>query len=371
MSCNKTIANALGHDHYVDYQIETISDAVPLSQVVPEWASMRKSADGTKGIEELREICGAGTWADGTPIVVGVIDTGLDKTHLEAGAFGKDAKYKNFTTDRSALDQNGHGSHVSSVITGSTDSKFFTGLAPKAKLVHGKCLGGRQGSGASSWIRNAAQWCIDEGAHIVSASLGGGGYDQVSADLYRKFFDAGRHFQAAAGNAGKGGEKSDYPALYDTTRSIASMTYQFKTSSFSSESRKLTKTDVGTSVFGYWLNGKTATISGTSMATPLATGIDLLLLGYFDRMGFGKLNQADYDEKVKVGYVDLGIAGNDTYFGQGYLNPWLVIDHYGLPSDDKPVDPVKPVDPKPPVGGKTCGDLLFHIPATDICIVKV
>lgn len=376
MSCNETIAHALGHDHWVEYEVEGIFNRQGFAQTYPPFLTRRES-DG-RDFRAFQKICGAGTWADGSSIIIGVGDTGVDETHFRNGEFGPNAKSRNFTSDRSGSvahgsDVNGHGSHVAGHILAEDNNSQIMGLAPKATLVAAKVLGGRQGSGLTSWILNGVQWMADEGAAIINLSLGGGGFNSQAEAVYKKLDESGIIINAATGNAGKGGEKGGYPARYRYTASIAAVDYNLRTASFSSESRTITKSGYGVGIDSLWINGKRASISGTSMATPDQSGLDANFLGYFDRLGMGRLNRVELAEKLEVGLIDLGIDGNDTYFGAGFVDIWKVIDHYGVPGDKPvdPVDPVKPVDPKPPVEDeKVCGDLSFCIPGTDYCIIK-
>jgi hypothetical protein len=342
MSCNKEIARALGHDCWVDYEIETISKGQTLAETIPPFLTLRNSNGRT--YKEFKEICGDGTWADGTPIKVGVGDTGIDATHLSRGEFG-DAVNRNFTSDRTATDINGHGSHVSGHIVARANNSQIQGIAAKSKLYSAKVLGGRQGSGLTSWIQNGIEWMAENGCKIINLSLGGGGFDRTSAALYKRLDEAGIIVNAATGNAGKGGERGGYPARYVYVNSIGAVDYRLATASFSSESRTITKVGYGVGIDSLWINGRRASISGTSMATPDQTGLDLNFLGYFDRLGKGKLSRLELDELLQVGIVDLGIDGRDTYYGAGFVDIWKVIDHYGLPEDKDPVDPVDPVDP--------------------------
>jgi serine protease len=56
------------------------------------------------------------------------------------------------------------------------------------------------GSGSTSGVLAAAVACKDNGADIISMSLGGGGWGQASVDAYTEIYDAGVLIIAAAGN---------------------------------------------------------------------------------------------------------------------------------------------------------------------------
>ena len=56
------------------------------------------------------------------------------------------------------------------------------------------------GSGSTSGVLAAAVACKDNGADIISMSLGGGAWTHSSNDTYTEIYDAGVLIIAAAGN---------------------------------------------------------------------------------------------------------------------------------------------------------------------------
>ena len=56
------------------------------------------------------------------------------------------------------------------------------------------------GSGSNSGVLQAVEACRDNGAHIISMSLGGGGFSQAAFDTYTDMYDDGVLVIAAAGN---------------------------------------------------------------------------------------------------------------------------------------------------------------------------
>lgn len=108
---------------------------------------------------------------DGTGIKVGVIDTGIDPNHP---AFtGVTFKHKNYTdgADNDTSDTDGHGTHCAGTIFGRDVDGTRIGVARGVtEACIAKVLG--QGGAGSLDVAKAVQWCVDQGAHVVSMSLG-------------------------------------------------------------------------------------------------------------------------------------------------------------------------------------------------------
>lgn len=104
----------------------------------------------------------------GEGVTVAVLDTGIDEQHV---AFtGVDLKRENFTNE-SIQDLNGHGTHCAGTIFGRDVDGMRIGIARGVKkALIGKVLGTRGGS--SDQIATAIHWAIENGANVISMSLG-------------------------------------------------------------------------------------------------------------------------------------------------------------------------------------------------------
>ncbi|MFT3943040.1 MAG: S8 family serine peptidase [Ancrocorticia sp.] len=105
----------------------------------------------------------------GNGITVAVLDTGIDADHV---AFdGVDLVTKDFSASGSAHDTNGHGTHCAGTIFGRNVEGTRIGVAPGVnRAVIGKVLGPNGGS--SEILTEAMIWARDNGAHVISMSLG-------------------------------------------------------------------------------------------------------------------------------------------------------------------------------------------------------
>lgn len=104
----------------------------------------------------------------GQGIIVAVLDTGIDRTHPAFA--GVDVVEQDFTGEGNG-DQHGHGTHCAGTIFGQDVGNTRIGVARGvSKALIGKVLGSQGGSSDS--IVNAIQWAAQNGAHVISMSLG-------------------------------------------------------------------------------------------------------------------------------------------------------------------------------------------------------
>jgi subtilisin family serine protease len=105
---------------------------------------------------------------DGTDVVVAVLDTGIDAQHPSFA--GVHLTEKDFTGDGNG-DVHGHGTHCAGTIFGRDVNGLRIGIARGVtRALIGKVIGNRGGTSAD--IATAIQWAIENGAHVISMSLG-------------------------------------------------------------------------------------------------------------------------------------------------------------------------------------------------------
>lgn len=117
--------------------------------------------------------------------VVGVIDTGIRATHQDLA--GKVIAGRNYCPSLFCLigtvnanawaDDNGHGTHVAGIVGAHGNNGLgVTGVAYGAdiKFLAVKVCGGPLGLCNAAGITNGIIWAVDNGAHVLNLSLGGG-----------------------------------------------------------------------------------------------------------------------------------------------------------------------------------------------------
>lgn len=221
----------------------------------------------------------------GKGVRVGILDTGIDASHPEFA--GKDIQFMEFDDSgrqvaSAAHDSDEHGTHVSGLVAGKN-----VGVAPDASLAVALVL--PEGSGTGAQILGGINWLIetdfgDEDVRLMSASLGSGGFDNFWYSTLRNAFQApGDLMVAAIGNSGElGVDHHGSPGDYDIVEGIGATDENDAVASFSDwgTSGMATKPDFcapGVDVVSS-VPGGYASMSGTSMATPIVSGAAALLL---------------------------------------------------------------------------------------------
>jgi serine protease len=171
-------------------------------------------------------------------------------------------------------DGNGHGTHTAGTIGAiGSNSIGVVGVRnnPSVFRFHiGKGLS-NEGSGFESDIMQAVQGCVDNGARVVSMSLGGAGDSKTAKEFYKDMYDQGVLLIAAAGNDGNTGAM--YPASYKYVMSVAAVDRNETRPDFSQCNINVEIAGPGVDVLSTIPDGRYAIASGTSMACPHVAGV--------------------------------------------------------------------------------------------------
>ncbi|MBI2933691.1 MAG: S8 family serine peptidase [Planctomycetes bacterium] len=267
-------------------------------------------------------------------VVVGVIDTGIDYRHPDLAANmwvnsdeipGNNADddgngfvddvygYDFYNDDGAPLDDHFHGTHVSGTIGGvGNNGVGVAGVCWTVRLMGLKFLGSG-GSGDTGDAVLAIQYAINNGAHIMSNSWGGGAYSQALQDAITTAHAAGIAFVAAAGNSNT--DVPMYPAGYDHVIAVSAVDHNDAKASFSNYGMNIDVAAPGVNVYSTGLNNTYRTASGTSMACPHVSGLAALL-----KSRNAALSPDQVEAILKASADDRGSPGWDTIYGAGRIN---------------------------------------------------
>ncbi|HOW31558.1 MAG TPA: S8 family serine peptidase, partial [Bacteroidales bacterium] len=180
-----------------------------------------------------------------------------------------------------------HGTHVSGLAAAATDNG--TGVASigyNVSLIAVKAGSNGNPEGIVAGYQGV-QWAADNGADIINMSWGGYGFSQTNQNLFNTIHNMGIVLIAAAGNDNL--SSLFYPASYANVISIASTDGDDLKSSFSNYGSEIDLCSPGgynqggppgllSTAFSSGTYGHYALMSGTSMASPVASGLAGLIL---------------------------------------------------------------------------------------------
>lgn len=240
----------------------------------------------------------------GKGIGIAVVDTGIS-AHIDFGT-GKNNRilsFVDFVNGRRVIyDDCGHGTHVSGIIAGNgmASKGKYVGIAPEAGIVALKTLDSK-GSGKISHVLNALDWILENkekyNIRIVNISMGAGegsNYNENNKLILgiEKVWDEGMVVCVAAGNNGPGNTTITMPGICRKIITIGCMDddkevimNNIKVINYSGRgptASAIMKPEVvapGGNVFscgGGYRNYVSK--SGTSMATPVVSGLIALVL---------------------------------------------------------------------------------------------
>src|SRR6266851_3281771 len=291
-----------------DPDVAAVAIPMPIKLIMPfDVAAGAAAATDAWGISTVKADTSPFT---GDGVVVAVLDTGIDKSHPAFA--GVDIIEKDFSGSGDG-DRHGHGTHCAGTIFGRDVNGKRIGIARGVrKALIGKVLADG-GGGNSDMIFRGIQWALEQGAHVISMSLGfdfpgavqrmvTGGIPVAPAtsnalEAYRsnlRFFDALMQMVdakaafgdtavivAATGNESHRPDFTVAASLPAASRGIISVAAvgrnaagTFDVANFSNTMSQLAAP--GVDILSAKLGGGLVSMNGTSMACPHVAGVAAL-----------------------------------------------------------------------------------------------
>jgi subtilisin family serine protease len=299
--------------------------AGPLEPILPrdpqfndQWAL---SNSGQRGGKKGADISATLAWARTTgseDVVVAVLDTGVDYNHEdltenmwrrpekmapyhdnELGTIDDEDGF-NAIDGGDPMDDNGHGTHCAGIIGAEGENEIgIAGVNWKVQIMPLKFMNA-SGSGSTKDAIEAINYVIDRkkagvNVRIISASWGSTQKSRALGDIIRKAYENDILFVAAAGNSSVDNDRQPhYPSSYDSPNvvSVAALDRHDALASFSNYGAKSVAVAApGVEILSTWLDNQYEEKSGTSMATPVVSGVAALILAEHPEMSVDNLKK--------------------------------------------------------------------------------
>lgn len=256
---NYTIDLLAADQFYLEYHqfyLEFHGPAFP-SVAQGQWALSTINAPAAQGI------------SSGGGVTVAVLDTGVDPTHpalaphLAVGGYDY-ISHTATISDVMGGPASGHGTFVAGLIAQ---------VAPGARIVPFRVLDSN-GLGAVATVADAVETAANDGARVINLSMG---MPVPSETLHQAILYAQEHGAVVVASAGnQGASTPQYPAAWSGVVAVAGTDQNDQHASFSNYGTWISVSAPAVNLYSAYPGGF-ATGSGTSFATPLASGEIALL----------------------------------------------------------------------------------------------
>lgn len=287
-----------------------------------------------------------------SPVIVAVIDTGLDWNHrnidreslwraapadaTDGKAIGASLGWDFMAGTNTPWDSDGHGTFVAGIIAGSwKDKDGIAGINPFAHLMVLKAIN-NFGHSRASYLAEAIAYAADHGARVINLSVGGKGITKVEQAAVDYAYSKGVVIVVAAGNDGV--QLTNYGiAGSDKVLTVAATGIDDKRVVFSNWGKvsvaapgidilslRARRTDTMLGIPGVKYTAAAAFVgddkryyraSGTSFSAPMVSGLASLMIA-----NDPTLTNRQVMNIIKSTARDVGTPGVDQYTGYGIID---------------------------------------------------
>jgi serine protease len=320
----------LQKDPLVDYAEKIPLDKLHLTpndpQLINQW--------------HLNKIGAISAWnyaSTGSNIVIAVVDDAIERTHPdlapniwinpgEIAGNGIDDDNNGFIDDINGWDvannspnvnppDDGyfHGTHVAGIASAATNNGI--GVASIGFSCKIMCVKASNNANSITNGYNGVLYAANNGAHIISMSWGGPSESQTAENVINYALGKGCILVASAGNDNSPSKR--YPAAYNGVISVASTASDDAKSDFSNYGDWVKISAPGSNIRSTTINGTYGNLSGTSMSTPMVSGLLGLMKFLNPGMPTNALVQCLYSSADDISSQNSGYSGQ---LGAGRIN---------------------------------------------------
>lgn len=225
-------------------------------------------------------------------VKVAVIDTGADTTHPDLqGQFAPGYDFLS-RTDR-IRDTHGHGTHVSGIIGAISDNRRgIAGISPEVTLIPIRAVPD-DGDETDQDVISAFEFASSHGARLANCSFGKRASSRAVGEVIQATGVKGLLAIVAAGNDFEDLNRyAKYPAKFRTDNMlvVAASDQNEKLADFSNVGLGWVQIAApGQNILSTVTRGAYANLDGTSMATPMVTGVAALAIAAFPEITVSQL----------------------------------------------------------------------------------
>jgi serine protease len=221
-------------------------------------------------------------------------------------------------------DIRGHGTHVTGTIIAANNNIGVVGIG-RIPVFITRALN-NQGQARESDIMEAIMQCESSGAKVLSLSIGGNSISTAFSDLMDSLYAAGWLIFAASGNDGQNLAK--YPGAHPKVVSVGAIQQDGSHWSGSNWGSWVETAAPGVMIYSTTVDGNGNPIyayySGTSMATPHASGVAALVWSHFPECNNNQIRVA----LAQTAYnFATNTPGCDEYYGYGVPQAKAAFDY--------------------------------------------
>lgn len=252
-----------------------------------------------------------------TSVLVAVVDTGIEDGHEDlAGAVAAGRDFAE--DDDTAQDDCGHGTAVAGTLAARTGNDVGIAGGARVSLLDAKALDPDDDGlcvGALSDVAEAIRWSADEGARVISMSIGSPHDSSALRDAVEYAADQGVVLVGSAGNDGPCTDCVGYPAAYDEVVAVACTDDREEVCDFSSSGREVELAAPGRGVLSTERGDAYGEWSGTSFSAPIVAAVAGLAASAKPDITRDRLRTVLQDTAQ-----DLEPAGRDNASGYGEVD---------------------------------------------------
>ena len=277
----------------------------------PAGVSAVQSSGDQWALERIRALpldCSAGS---GSPVLVAVLDTGIDKDHEDlAGRVAAEVSFTGGSPD----DVYGHGTPIAGIIAADAANGLgVNGLAPNCLLLNVK-VADDDGKCRLSALAEGIIWAVDHGALVINISIEMEDASAVLEDAVDYAWSHGALVVAAAGNDGS--SVPVYPAACVNSLAVTGVQESGKLAPLANFGDWVDCAAPGLEIYTALPGDNYGYKHGTSFATAYVSGLAALLFSMaVDTNGNGLLND-EVLAAIESGCEAIALDG----MGHGVIN---------------------------------------------------